>query len=104
MYRRAYTLQQNWRDGRYAIAGLLRGHNKPVTSIACDGQFDISITLLLCLPLQYNNAGSIIVSGSADNSARIWNLDSRECVHVLEGHTDTVNGVALKVLMHDSNN
>lgn len=37
------------------------------------------------------------MSGSADNSARIWSLKSLECINVLEGHTDTVNEVTLKV-------
>ena len=37
------------------------------------------------------------MSGSADTSARIWSLATHECVHVLEGHTDAVNEVALMV-------
>lgn len=40
----------------------------------------------------------LLVSGSSDNTGRIWSLESLECMHVLEGHTDTVNAVAIKVL------
>ena len=42
-------------------------------------------------------AADVLVSGSADNSARIWNLETCECSHVLEGHTDAVNEVVIKV-------
>ena len=41
---------------------------------------------------------SLLVSGSSDNTGRIWSLESLECLHVLEGHTDAVNAVAIKVL------
>lgn len=75
VYIRAYTLHRNWREGRLFLPPLLRGHSKPVTTIACD-----------------NNT---LVSGSADTSVRIWSLATYECVHVLEGHTDAVNEVAL---------
>lgn len=37
------------------------------------------------------------MSGSADNLACIWSLETCECSHVLEGHTDAVNEVVIKV-------
>ena len=37
------------------------------------------------------------MSGSSDNTSRVWNLQTLECLHVLEGHTDEVNSVAIKV-------
>lgn len=37
------------------------------------------------------------MSGSADNAARIWSLKSCKCLNVLEGHTDSINEVVLKV-------
>lgn len=42
-------------------------------------------------------SGDILISGSADNSVRIWDLRSCECQHTLEGHTDSVNEVTLNV-------
>ena len=39
------------------------------------------------------------MSGSSDNTSRIWSLKTLECLHVLEGHTDAVNTVAIKVTL-----
>jgi len=38
--------------------------------------------------------GKWIVSGSEDNNIYIWNLQSKEVVQVLKGHTDVVLTVA----------
>lgn len=43
------------------------------------------------------SADDLLVSGSGDNTARIWSLQSLECLHVLESHTDDVNCVVIKV-------
>ena len=31
-----------------------------------------------------------VVSGSGDNTVRIWNVESGDCIKTLEGHTDKV--------------
>jgi len=36
-----------------------------------------------------------VVSGSADDTLRVWDADRGECVAVLEGHTDTVTCVSV---------
>jgi len=36
-----------------------------------------------------------LASGSADNTIRIWNLETGECLRVLEGHTDWVHTLAV---------
>ena len=33
--------------------------------------------------------------GVMDDTVRVWDLESGECLKVLEGHTDIVNSVAL---------
>jgi WD40 repeat protein len=33
---------------------------------------------------------SMVITGSHDNTARVWNVATGECVHVLKGHTDYV--------------
>ena len=38
--------------------------------------------------------GKYIVSGSEDNCIYMWDLQTREIVQKLEGHTDTVISVA----------
>ena len=35
------------------------------------------------------------VSGSADNTVRVWNLQEKRHLAVLEGHTSSVNSVAI---------
>ena len=39
--------------------------------------------------------GDIVVSGSTDRTLRVWNADSGECIHVLQGHTSTVRCLAM---------
>ena len=57
--------------------------------------------LIHCLNI---NSDNFLVSGSSDNTSRIWNLKSLECLHVLEGHTDAVNCIAIKVKFSEWNN
>jgi len=40
-------------------------------------------------------SGNIVVSGSTDRTLRVWNADSGECIHVLQGHTSTVRCLAM---------
>ncbi|KAF1734362.1 F-box/WD repeat-containing protein 7 [Beauveria bassiana] len=35
--------------------------------------------------------GSLIISGSLDNNARVWNAETGECTHVLQGHTSGIH-------------
>ncbi|KAI6144318.1 WD40-repeat-containing domain protein [Pisolithus tinctorius] len=37
----------------------------------------------------------ILVSGSTDRTARIWDLNTGRCTHVFEGHTSTVRCLAI---------
>ena len=39
--------------------------------------------------------GQTIVSGSDDQTIKVWNLDTGELLHTLEGHSDSVNSVAI---------
>lgn len=47
---------------------------------------------LLCL-LQFIGFSHNIISGSHDNTARIWDGYNGTCLHVLKGHTGHVNAV-----------
>lgn len=77
IYMRALSLDRNWAQGRYSVAPLLRGHKDPIICMACDGR--------------------TIVSGSSDNTARVWDVQAAKCVLVLDSlHTDTVRCVDLK--------
>jgi small GTP-binding protein len=39
--------------------------------------------------------GRYALTGSGDNTVRLWEVDSGKCVRVMEGHTSSVRGVAL---------
>ena len=39
--------------------------------------------------------GSLLVTSSADHTARVWGLDKGQCRAVLQGHTAAVNAVAV---------
>jgi F-box/WD-40 domain protein 7 len=76
VYKRACQLEKNWNSGCYTVLPLLRGHKKRVLAVDC--------------------AGVLLVSGSSDNSVRIWDLETHECSHVLENHSDEVTCVKIK--------
>ncbi len=56
---------------------LMEGHTAAVTDLAVA------------------NEGSVLVTSSADHTARVWTLDKGQCRAVLQGHTAAVNAVAV---------
>ncbi len=56
---------------------VLEGHTDSIESVALSAD------------------GRIAVSGSSDNTLRVWNLESSDCLKVLEGHSDSVTCLAL---------
>lgn len=77
IYIHALSLDKNWAQGKYTVAPLLKGHREPITCMDCNG--------------------STIVSGSSDNSVRVWDVKTNNCVLVLDSpHTDSVRCVQLK--------
>jgi len=55
------------------------------------GHTNVIISLAFAVP---PGGRLLLASGSADNTARIWDVATGECRRVLEGHTDRVKGVA----------
>ncbi|KAK2559654.1 F-box/WD repeat-containing protein 7 [Acropora cervicornis] len=77
IYMHALSLEKNWAQGKYTVAPLLRGHREPITCMDCDG--------------------STLVSGSSDNTLRVWDVKTHQCVLVLDSpHTDSVRCVQLQ--------
>jgi dynein assembly factor with WDR repeat domains 1 len=42
-------------------------------------------TEIVCL--SFNPHGTMIATGSMDNTARLWDVEAGECLHTLLGHT-----------------
>jgi WD40 repeat protein/serine/threonine protein kinase len=63
--------------GGDGAAALLEGHQQPVTAVAMSAD------------------GHWALSGSADKTLRLWDLETRQCAAVLEGHSDWIHCVAL---------
>ncbi|KAL8699718.1 MAG: hypothetical protein Q9201_005844 [Fulgogasparrea decipioides] len=49
-------------------------------------------------------ATDVIVSGAADASIIVWNMDSGECLHVLKGHTRGVLDIAVDPSIYEPDN
>lgn len=62
---------------RASCAKILKGHEERVSAL-----------LML-------NQSAHLVSGSGDHSIRIWNIDTGECLWILEGHIDTVTCLSM---------
>jgi WD40 repeat protein len=69
------------------------------------GGTEIDSTKFKCLNTLYGNSGYVIsvafspdgtriISGSYDNTIKIWNANTGECIKTLEGHSNTVQSVA----------
>ncbi|XP_041453435.1 F-box/WD repeat-containing protein 7-like [Lytechinus variegatus] len=71
MYLRQHQIQYNWRFGEIKTGKALKGHDDHV--ITC---------------LQFN--GQRIVSGSDDNTLKVWSALTGKCLRTLVGHTGGV--------------
>jgi WD40 repeat protein/serine/threonine protein kinase len=55
----------------------IEGHNDAVTCVACSA------------------TGKLLVSGSEDNTVKIWDSETTQCVRLFEGHQNTITCVLL---------
>ena len=75
IYAERLVVERNWRNNRYTQRILsTSGHPS-----------DRAMTLYM--------DDSHLVSGSSDNSIRLWDLETGECLRTFTGHTDTVRCV-----------
>ena len=71
-----FTLQEKPKFTEYKLLKTLIGHSSFVYSVS------------------YSPDGTKIVSGSLDNTVKIWDANTGQCLKTLEGHSETVNSVA----------
>jgi len=104
-----------WRVGRPNCLLSLRAAKAPVTSIAFDdnerllagGSLSGSIRLLAlhaggkplcrltghraaCTTVSFHPGGNMLASGSADATAKLWDIRSKSCVRTFMGHEDSL--------------
>ncbi|XP_065933002.1 F-box/WD repeat-containing protein 7 [Magallana gigas] len=71
LYMRQHQIEQNWRAAELRSPKLLRGHDDHV---------------ITCLEF----CGSRVVSGSDDNTLKVWSVITGKCLRTLVGHTGGV--------------
>ncbi|CAG8535906.1 9808_t:CDS:2, partial [Racocetra fulgida] len=71
VYAERQCVEFNWRKGRYNIK-VLKGHT--------DG--------IMCL--QFDDRNNRLITGSYDNTVRVWDLETGEVISTLTGHTRCV--------------
>ncbi|AYV84508.1 MAG: WD domain-containing protein [Hyperionvirus sp.] len=68
-YRELVRITRNWKMGHYEEV-VLYGHTARVNTVSC--------------------GANILISCSEDKTIRIWDIQTRSCLHVLEGHTKPI--------------
>lgn len=65
-------LLRHYRIGEKEPVRSIRGHRMPVTCMA------------------YDNSGTLVASGSADKTVRVWDIPRGHCTHSFREHSDVV--------------
>ncbi|KAI7896032.1 WD40-repeat-containing domain protein [Mucor mucedo] len=88
------SLEMTLRGHRAAVNAVQFKHDKsslPRNTGKCIKTLDSHSRGIACV--EYD--GQYIISGSSDQSIRVWSADTGECLHTLEGHTDLVRTLQL---------
>ena len=79
VYCERLTIERNWRRGRCTVR-TLKGHTDGVMCL----QFSESLS---------HPAFPVLITGSYDRTARVWNLETGTEVHCLSGHTRAIRAL-----------
>ncbi|KAF7295134.1 hypothetical protein MIND_01051900 [Mycena indigotica] len=79
VYSERLTIERNWRRGRCSVR-TLKGHTDGVMCL----QFSESMS---------NPDFPVLITGSYDRTARVWNLETGEELHCLKGHARAVRAL-----------
>lgn len=66
------NLLKCWSVSSGELLGSWKGHDQPVLAITFD------------------QSGTLLVTGSADRTVRVWNISKQHCTHVFRGHSSIV--------------
>uniref|UniRef100_A0AAZ3SLX4 F-box/WD repeat-containing protein 7 n=1 Tax=Oncorhynchus tshawytscha TaxID=74940 RepID=A0AAZ3SLX4_ONCTS len=104
-YVQQHRIESNWRTGDITSPKVLKGHDDHVITclqfcgdLIVSGSDDNSLKVWSALTskcLRTLMSGNIVISGSTDRTLKVWDAESGECVHTLYGHTSTVRCVHL---------
>ncbi len=64
-----------------------------VTTGRCVREYVGHTDLVACVAV--NQSGSLLISGSSDNTVRLWDAEYGNCLRCLDGHSSTVRSVCL---------
>jgi WD40 repeat protein len=76
IYKRKKTIEENWLKGKYHIRHVLHGHNPATGHVRC---------------LRFRN--DLLVTGSSDKTAKVWDMRTGKCRHTIEGHRSWINAL-----------
>ncbi|KAL0578456.1 hypothetical protein V5O48_003557 [Marasmius crinis-equi] len=79
VYSERMTIERNWRRGRCRVR-TLKGHT--------DGVMCLQYSETLSHP-----AFPVLITGSYDCTARVWNLETGAVLHTLQGHTEPIRAL-----------
>ncbi|KIY45918.1 WD40 repeat-like protein [Fistulina hepatica ATCC 64428] len=91
VYSERMFIERNWRHGRYTVR-TLRGHTEGIMCLQLAESFPSRpspSTRESSPPLTF----PVLITGSYDRTARVWNLDTGAVVHVLSGHTRPIRAL-----------
>ena len=74
IYAERLVVERNWRKGSYQVQDFI-GHTDAV----------------MCL--QFDEMSSRLVTGSFDNTLRVWDTESGNCLAILKGHTRVIRAL-----------
>jgi U3 small nucleolar RNA-associated protein 13 len=72
------NLLKCWNMSTGVLGGSWKGHDHPV------------------LDMVFDWSGSLLVTGSADRTVRVWNVSKQHCTHVFRGH----NAIVMRVIFN----
>ncbi|CAK7321781.1 Dynein assembly factor with WDR repeat domains 1 [Vulpes lagopus] len=79
-----------WDASNGKCVATLTGHDDEILDSCFDYTGKLIATASADARISFNPQGNRLLTGSADETARIWDAQTGQCLQVLEGHTDEI--------------